>query len=315
MPKQKLFKIKNLQKNKFSLILSGGSSLGLAHIGTIEFLEKNNLQPSEIIGTSMGGVIGALYAIGNTSETINEKLKGIKTHDLFEIKYFQGKIEYKKAKALLKKMFQNKKISEARIPLKIIATNIKNGEKKVFSSNDNVLIYNAILASIAIPGVLSAKRIKRETFIDGCVCSNLPIEVAKQDNIKLAVNVINKKSKNYNYHEPKKGFLNNLITKFTVLKNVSRYYIENQTETKISTTSKLILIEPNLKKFNSYKIINYKKIARAGYLETKKYFDKATKYKAKKKKKRKTILKKIIKLTKYPIKQTKKILNKTNPLK
>ncbi len=309
MPKQKLFHIKNLQKKDFSLILSGGSSLGLAHIGIIKFLEEQNLRPSEIIGTSIGSVIGALYAIGNTSETIKEKLEGIKTHDLFEIKYFQGRIEYKKAKAMLKEMFHNKKISEAKIPLKIIATNIKNGNKKIFTSKDDILIYDAILASISIPGVLTAKRIKHEVFIDGCVSSNLPVEVAKEKNIKLAINVLNRKVDNYHYHNPKKGLLSNLITKFTVLKNVSRYYLEDQTETKIPTTSKLILIEPNLKKFNSYKIINYKKIAHAGYLEIKKYFDQAKKEKLKKKKrKRKTILKEIIELTKKPAKLTKKYL-------
>ena len=309
MPKRKLFTIKNLQKNDFSLILSGGSSLGLAHIGTIEFLEKNNLRPSEIIGTSIGSVIGALYAIGNTSEIIKEKLEGLKTQDLFEIKYLQGRIEYKKAKALLKEMFQDKKISDTRIPLKIIATNIKNGKKKIFSFKDNITIYDAVLASIAIPGVLTAKRINREFFIDGCVSSNLPIEVAKKKNIKLAINVINKKIKNYQYHNPKKGLINNLITKFTVLKSVSRYYIENQTETKIESISKLILIEPNLKRFNSYRIINYKKIAKAGYIETKKYFDEAEKSKPRRKRKeKKTILKEIIKLTKNPIKQTKRYI-------
>ena len=271
MPNQKFYKIRSLQKNPFSLILSGGSSLGLAHIGIIRFLEEENIRPSEIIGTSMGSVIGALYAIGETSHTIKQKIQGLKTQDLFEIKYLQGRIEYKRAKIFLKKIFQNKKMHETKIPLKIIATKIKNGEKKVFSKNDNIKIYDAILASIAIPGVLTAKRVKKEFYIDGCVSSNLATEEAEKTNIKIAVNVINKKIKNYHYHNPKKGFLSNLITKFTVLKNVSRYYIENQTETKVKTTSKLILIEPNLKKFNSYKLINYKKIANAGYLEIKKY--------------------------------------------
>lgn len=303
MPKQKLFKKKNLQKKDFSLVLSGGSSLGLAHIGIIEFLEEENLRPAEIIGASMGGVIGALYAIGNTSETIKDKLKGLKTQDLFEIKYFQGRIEYKKAKSLLKEVFKNKKISEARIPLKIIATNIKNGEKRIFTKKDNISIYDAVMASIAIPGVLTAKRIKKEVFIDGCVSSNLPIEVAKKENIKLAINVINRKVKDYKYHEPKKGFISNLVTKFIILKNVSRYYLEDQTEAKLKLISNVILIEPNLKKFNSYRIINWKKIARAGYIEIKKYFDKAEKQRSKRRKKKQTLLKEIIK-------ETKNILNK-----
>ncbi|MCD4771396.1 patatin-like phospholipase family protein [archaeon] len=311
---EKLFKINNLQKKDFSLILSGGSSLGLAHIGIIKFLEEQKLQPSEIIGTSMGSVVGALYAIGNTSETISEKLKGLKARDLFEIKYFQGRIEYKKAKDILKEIFRNKKISETKIPLKIIATNIKNGEKKVFTKNDNILIYDAILASIAIPGVLTAKRIKGEIYIDGCVSSNLPIEVAKGNNIKLAINVLNRKVKNYHYHNPKKGLISNLKTKFAILKSVSRYYLENQTEAKLNTVKKLILIEPDLKGFNSHKLINYKKIIEAGYFEIKKYFDKAKKIPKRKeeKKKKRTSLKRLIT---FPITETKKIFKDIQKLK
>jgi len=306
MSMQKSFTIRNLKKNNFSLILSGGSSLGLAHIGTIKFLEEQGIKPSEIIGTSIGSIIGALYAIGNTSETINQKLEGLKTNDLFEIKYLQGRVEYHKARAILKEIFYNKKLKDAKIPLKIIATNLKNGQKRVFSKKDNISIYDAVLASIAIPGVLTAKQIKGETFIDGCVSSNLPIEDANPKNIKLAINVINEKVNNYHYHNPKKGFIGNLITKFTILKNVSRYYIENQTKTKIPTISKLILIEPDLKKFNSYKITNYKKISKAGYLETQKYFDETQKSKPRKnKKKRITPLEKIIKL---PMAGAKKIL-------
>ncbi len=313
MSKQKLFTIRNLQRNNFSLILSGGSSLGLAHIGTIKFLEENKLHPSEIIGTSMGGIIGALYSIGNTSETIQQKLKNLRTHDLFEIKYLQGRVDYKKAKILLKNLFQNKKIQDTKISLKIVATKLKDGEEKIFTKKDNIKIYDAILASIAIPGVLHIKKIKGEVYIDGGVSSNLPIEAAKRKNIKLAINVLNKKRGNYYYKNPKNNFIKNVKTKFEIIRRSLRYHILNQTKVKISQTKKLILIEPNLKKFNPFKLINHKKIIRTGYLETKKYFDNAEKIKRKvKRKKSKTPIEKIMD---FPIKETKKILKDIKKLK
>lgn len=305
MPKHQTYKLSKLKTNNFSLVLSGGSSLGLAHIGAIKFLEKNYLSPSEIIGTSMGSIIGSLYALGENSKSIQEKIKNLKTQDLFEIKYLQGRIEYKKAKALLKTIFQDKKISDAKIPLKIIATKLKNGEEKIFTKNDNIKIYDAILASTAIPGILNVQKIKNEIYIDGCVSSNLPLEAAKKNNIKLAINVINNKGKNYEYKNPKNNFLKNIITKFEILRRSSRYYIINQTQTKINTAKKLILIEPNLKRFDPFKLTNHKKIIRAGYLETKKYFDNADKKREKKHKKKKTTLEKIIN---FPIKSTKKII-------
>lgn len=305
MPTKKKYKANILRKENFSLVLSGGASFGLAHLGAIEYLEENGLIPSEIIGTSMGSVIGALYALGETSETIQKKLKGLKTHDFFEIKYLQGRIEYEKAKAFLKKIFQNKKIGDTKIPLKIIATELRNGEEKIFTKKDNVKIYDAVMGSISIPGILSATKIKNIVYIDGCVTSNLPIEAAKRKNIKLAINVINKKDKDYHYKNPKNSFIQNLKTKLEILRRSTKYYIINQTEAKTKKARKLILIEPDLRKFNSFKIINHKKIIKAGYLETKKYFDNAEKTQRRYKKRKETPLEKIINI---PIKNAKKLI-------
>ncbi len=266
----KRYSIRKLKKTKFSLILSGGSSLGLAHIGAIKFLEKNNLEPSEIIGTSMGSIIGALYALGENTKNIQKKIQNTKTQDLFEVKYFQGRVDYDNAKHLLKNLFKDTKIQDTKIPLKIIATKLKNGEERVFTKEDNLKIYDAVLASIAIPGILNVKKINNEAYIDGCVASNLPIEVAQKSNIKIAINVINDKEKNYHYKNPKNSLLKNIKTKFEILNRALDYYRINQTKIKTTKIKKLILIEPNLKRFNSFNLANKKKIIQAGYEETKK---------------------------------------------
>lgn len=285
MPVKKKYKVNEIRKQGFSLVLSGGASFGLAHIGTIKFLEENGLTPSEIIGTSMGSVIGALYAIGETSETIQKKIEGIKTADFFEVKYLQGRIEYDKAKDFLKKIFKNLKIKDAKIPLKIIATKLKDGEEKIFTKKDDVKIYDAVMGSISIPGILNVSKIKNEVYIDGCVTSNLPIEAAEKNNIKLAIDVVNKKDGDYHYKKPKNSFIQNIKTKLEILGRSSKYYIIQQTETKTKKAKKLILIEPNLKGFNSFIIKNHKKIIKVGYVETKKYFDDAEKTRKKYKKK------------------------------
>jgi len=56
--------IKNIKTNNFTLVLSGGGALGIAHLGVLHDLEKENITPSEIVGTSMGGIIGAFLAVG-----------------------------------------------------------------------------------------------------------------------------------------------------------------------------------------------------------------------------------------------------------
>ncbi len=66
---------KNLQNKNFTLVLSGGGALGIAHLGVLHDMEKQQLVPNEIVGTSMGGIIGACLAIGLKEEEIYEHIK------------------------------------------------------------------------------------------------------------------------------------------------------------------------------------------------------------------------------------------------
>jgi len=122
--------------------------------------------------------------------------------------------------------------------------------------------------------------------------------------------VINKKHKAYRYKDPQNSLIKNIITKFETIRTASRYQTIRQTEIKTSQIKKTILIEPNLKMFGSFEIVNYKKIIRSGYNETKKYFDKAEKQKARHKR-RETPLEKIIN---FPIKGTREIIKNIKKL-
>jgi NTE family protein len=59
-----------IKSREFSLVLSGGGALGIAHLGVLSDLERANIKPSEIVGTSMGGIIGACYSIGLSEKEI-----------------------------------------------------------------------------------------------------------------------------------------------------------------------------------------------------------------------------------------------------
>lgn len=260
--------IKELREKNFSLVLSGGVALGFAHIGIIKFLEENNLIPDEVLGTSMGALVGALYSIGKNSNEINELLKKAEKLKLFRTKIARGKIEYSILNNFLKEIFGDLKLKDAKLDLKITATEVNSGNGKIFSKEDDVLILDVVRASISLPGVFSFKKINGIYYMDGGVFSNLPVEYAKEKNIILASNVINNNVK-LNYKLEDKLF-SRLKSNWVVYNHLLTYLIKNQTYSKIPYINNLFLIEPDLSKQNRYTLKEYPKSIEIGYNTIKK---------------------------------------------
>ncbi|MGY4884110.1 MAG: patatin-like phospholipase family protein [Nanobdellota archaeon] len=260
--------IKELKENKFSLVLSGGVALGFAHVGVIKFLEENNLIPDEVLGTSMGALVGALYAIGKNSSEIDELLKNAEKSKLFKTKIGKGKIEYTVLNKFLKEIFGDLKLKDAKLDLKITATEVNSGNGKVFSKEDDVLILDVVRASISLPGVFSFKKINDIYYMDGGVFSNLPVEHAKKKNIILASNVVNNNVK-LDYKCENKLF-SRLKSNWIVYNHLLTYLMKNQTYSKIQYIDNLFLIEPDLSKQNRYSLKDYSKSIDIGYNTIKK---------------------------------------------
>ena len=160
--------VEELQKSQFSLVLSGGGALGIAHIGVVEDLELYNLSPSEIIGTSMGGIIGACVAIGLEAKEILDVAKEFASVTKWIKFSFSGNsiIESSKIEKIFEHIFGNRMMLDVETPLKIIATDLLTGVKRVFSGSDNILIKDALLATMAIPGIFSEKVIDGRVYAD-----------------------------------------------------------------------------------------------------------------------------------------------------
>ena len=74
--------INEIQNNNFTLVLSGGGALGIAHLGVLHDLEQQHIKPKEIVGTSMGGIIGACMAIGCNEQEIYNHIKKFSSNTL-----------------------------------------------------------------------------------------------------------------------------------------------------------------------------------------------------------------------------------------
>lgn len=151
-------------------------------------------------------------------------------------------------------------MKDAKIPLKIIATNTLTGEIKVFDSNDNVKIKDALLASMAIPGIFEEKKIDGIIYSDGFLCENLGINQAIYEDI-LAVGVLGENS--FDKEMPNRLF--KTMNVLEMFEKSMRILIHNQTKASLAITNKKIhLIEPTTKEYKTFHFHKYKEIRELG---------------------------------------------------
>ena len=178
-------------KKDITLVLSGGGARGIAHIGVIEELVKLNVNIASISGTSMGALIGGIYAVGKLEEFKQWMLKVNRTK-IFKLIDFsfstQGLVKGERIFNEIKEFITDVNIED--LPIKYTATafDIANGKEVVF---DKGSLFNAIRASISIPTIFTPLTLGDSVFIDGGVVNNIPINTAKrvQNDIVIAVNV------------------------------------------------------------------------------------------------------------------------------
>jgi len=246
----------------FTLVLSGGGALGIAHLGVLHDLEKYNMVPKEIIGTSMGGIIAACIAIGMQEKEIYAQIKNFSNVFNWIRFSFSGNsvVDNNKISDIFYAIFQERKMKDTNIPLKLIATNLHNGHKKVFTAKDDIKIVDAILATMAIPGVFEEHVIEGETYGDGFLCENLGVNEASFSEV-LAVDVMGENS--FDKAMPDNFFkTSNVLEMF---EKSMRLLIYNQTQTHIKNTDKTIyLLEPITKDFKTFQFHKHKEIRSLG---------------------------------------------------
>jgi NTE family protein len=178
-------------KQKVSLVLSGGGARGIAHIGVIEELEKQGFEIFSVSGTSMGALVGGVYALGKMEEYKKWlfTLDKIKIFRLLDFTFSsQGLVKGDKIFNKIKEFISDANIEDLRIHYAAVAADILNKKEVVFTSGS---VYDAIRASIAIPTVFKPVKTKNGLLVDGGIINNLPISHAKRipGDILVVVNV------------------------------------------------------------------------------------------------------------------------------
>ncbi|MCQ4035828.1 patatin-like phospholipase family protein [Kaistella montana] len=275
---------------KIGLSLSGGGAKGFAHIGVLKILDSLGVKVDYISGTSMGAIVGGLYASGYTGKEIEKIVLDTDFYNIIaneknrkETTFFNksvdkyilnlpvknGKINVvpkaistgQKNIYLLKELFKNVStiddFSKLPIPFMCVGTNLESGKMEIFEKGDLV---SSIMASSAFPSLMDPVKIGDSLYIDGAMTVNYPSKPLKDKGIDIVIGV-----------DLSQGLTNRekLQSAIDILNQVIDFGIQKETKNQYQYTD--INIHPNLEGMSATSYDAKKAILDSGYVEAKKY--------------------------------------------
>ena len=173
------FKKKGL---KIGLALGGGSARGLAHIGVIQVLQAYGIPIDIIAGTSIGSLVGSLYAAGDSIENMEKAVLLLNKRKMLSLMDFtiprSGLIRGNRIeKMLIDWGLEDKTFDELNIPFAAVATDIESGERVILHQGK---VADAVRASISIPGIFIPVKYDDRYLVDGGVVDPVPVDLAKK---------------------------------------------------------------------------------------------------------------------------------------
>ncbi len=204
---------------RIGLVLGGGGAKGFAHIGVIAELERRHIPIDAIAGTSMGAVVGSIYATGNDAAQVNAIAHQIDWVTLFNDKQNRSDLTFRRKRevrdilldyrlgldngkpvlptgalggqrlftelqSLLSSWRATEDFDKLPIPYRAVATNIVTGEHVIMGSGN---LTTAVLASMSIPGGFPPVKREGLLLVDGGISDNLPVDVARQMGVDVVI--------------------------------------------------------------------------------------------------------------------------------
>jgi NTE family protein len=178
-------KLKSNERPRVILVLGGGGAKGLAHIGVLRVFQEERMPVDQVVGVSVGALIGALYSAGLSVDDIDSmandigwnKLTDFNRASMVRLVLSEELLSSKKMEDYLNKHIGNKLFSDLNIPFACVATDIGNGERVVFREGPVAI---AARASATFPAVFHPVEYRHRMLVDGGVVDNLPTDIVER---------------------------------------------------------------------------------------------------------------------------------------
>ncbi len=206
---------------RIGLVLSGGGARGLAHVGVLKVLEEHRVPVDAIAGTSMGAVIGGLYASGMTAAEIEALVSTLDWNEAFRDRSPRRDMNFRRKQddreflvrfplgvksgdfRVPRGLIQGQKLTQVLrretnrvagiddfdrlpVPFRAVATDLETGERVVLAAGD---LTEALRASMSAPGVFAPVELDGRLLVDGGLVENLPVDIAKEMEVDLVIAV------------------------------------------------------------------------------------------------------------------------------
>lgn len=173
------------RKDSLGLCLSGGGALGFAHIGVIRALEDNGIYPTHIVGSSMGAIVGTLYAAGYSPADMMQMIKEDKLYKITKLLTFSatflksGLSTHNLLRTLIKEMIPHNSFEKLKKKMHICVVNLNNADWEIVSSGNELDKW--VSASASIPGVFETIKEGETYYVDGGLLNNMPAQGIEDD--------------------------------------------------------------------------------------------------------------------------------------
>jgi len=163
---------------KIGIALGAGSARGWAHIGVLRALNAAGIRPHVVCGTSIGALVGSVYADGKTDELTQwvTSLTWRKVMGFFDVSFSGGILKGARLTAFLSDNFMSKNIAELELPFAAVATDLRSG-REIWLREGNVV--EAVRASIALPGLFTPQSSGGRLLVDGALVNPVPVSLCR----------------------------------------------------------------------------------------------------------------------------------------
>lgn len=177
-------------RKKLGIALGAGSTKGFAHIGVLQVLQENNIPIDMIAGSSMGAIIGSVFAAGSDLKMLEKYVLSMNMREHLDlgnpIGSSGGLIRGVRLEELIRLFTHNMDFGKTPIPFYCVGVDVGSGQLKVFDSGK---IATAVRASMSIPGIFTPVVIDGHTYVDGGVLERVPCKTLRERGADVVIGV------------------------------------------------------------------------------------------------------------------------------